>query len=175
MRRFGFLSWRTTRMRVLSVAAGALATVASLAAPSYAGIVNFGSGANQFGMTFVTIGNPGNAADTTGLPNPVGAVGYTYDIGKFEVSRAMVTAYNATPGVVQITLDSMTSFTGGTGANNPATGISWNEAARFVNWLNTQKGFAPAYKFTTGGFNDNIALWDQTANSIQFPIDVFRT
>jgi hypothetical protein len=87
-------------MRVLSVAAGALATVASLAAPSYAGIVNFGSGANQFGMTFVTIGNPGNAADTTGLPNPVGAVGYTYDIGKFEVSRAMVTAYNATPGVV---------------------------------------------------------------------------
>jgi hypothetical protein len=33
-------------MRVLSVAAGALATVASLAAPSYAGIVNFGSGAN---------------------------------------------------------------------------------------------------------------------------------
>ena len=152
-------------MRVLSVAAGALA---SLAAPSYAGIVNFGSGANQFGMTFVTIGNPGNAADTTGVPNSVGAVGYTYDIGKFEVSRAMVTAYNATPGVVQITLDSMTGFTDGTGANRPATGISWNEAARFVNWLNTEKGFAPAYKFTTNGFNDPIALWDENADPLDF-------
>jgi formylglycine-generating enzyme required for sulfatase activity len=152
-------------MRVLSVAAGALA---SLAAPSYAGIVNFGSGANQFGMTFVTIGNPGNAADTTGVPDPAGAVGYTYDIGKFEVSRAMVTAYNATPGVVQITLDSMTGFTDGTGANRPATGISWNEAARFVNWLNTEKGFAPAYKFTTNGFNDNIVLWDQAADPLDF-------
>ena len=152
-------------MRVLSVAAGALA---SLAAPSYAGIVNFGSGANQFGMEFVTIGNLGNAADTTGVPNSVGAVGYTYDIGKFEVSRAMVTAYNATPGVVQITLDSMTGFTDGTGANRPATGISWNEAARFVNWLNTEKGFAPAYKFTTGGRNDPIALWDATADPLDF-------
>ena len=155
-------------MRVLSVASGALATVASLAAPSCAGIVNFGSGANQFGMTFVTIGNPGNAADTTGLPNPVGAVGYTYDIGKFEVSRAMVTAYNATPGVVQITLDPMTGVSGGTGSNRPATGISWNEAARFVNWLNTEKGFAPAYKFTSGGFNDPIALWDATADPLDF-------
>ena len=165
MLRFGFLSWRTTRMRVLSVAAGALA---SLAAPSYAGIVNFGSGANQFGMTFVTIGNPGDAADTTGVPNSVGAVGYSYDIGKFEVSRAMVTAYNATPGVVQITLDSMSGMTGGPRAAMPATGISWNEAARFVNWLNTERGFAPAYKFTSGGFNDPIALWDETADPLDF-------
>lgn len=28
-----------------------------------------------------------------------------------------------------------------------------------MNWLNTSKGFSAAYKFTTGGFNDNIALW----------------
>jgi formylglycine-generating enzyme required for sulfatase activity len=50
----------------------------------------------------------------------------------------------------------------------PATGISWNEAARFVNWLNTEKGFAPAYKFTSNGFNDNIVLWDQTADPLDF-------
>jgi formylglycine-generating enzyme required for sulfatase activity len=119
-------------------------------------------------MEFKTIGNPNNTADTTGLPNPAGAVGYTYDIGKFEVSRAMVTAYNATPGVVQISLDPMSSTTGGTGPNRAATGISWNEAARFVNWLNTEKGFAPAYNFTSNGFNDNIALWDSTANPLDF-------
>ena len=58
------------------VAAGALATVASLAAPSFAAVVSFGSGGNQFNMEFVTIGNAGNAADTTGVPNPAGAVGY---------------------------------------------------------------------------------------------------
>jgi formylglycine-generating enzyme required for sulfatase activity len=28
-----------------------------------------------------------------------------------------------------------------------------------VNWLNTSNGFSAAYKFTTSGFNDNIALW----------------
>ena len=69
---------RWTRLSVLSVAAGALATVASMAAPSCAAVVSFGSGVgNTFNMEFVTIGNPGNAADTTGAPNPAGAVGYT--------------------------------------------------------------------------------------------------
>jgi hypothetical protein len=29
----------------------------------------------------------------------------------------------------------------------PATGVSWNEAARFVNWLNTSTGNKPAYQF----------------------------
>jgi len=147
-----------TSSRVLSVAAGALATVASLAASSQAGTITFGSGAgNTFDMTFVTIGNPGNAPDTTGAPNPAGSVGYTYDIGKFEVSRDMITKFNASQAL-QISLFDMTSF-GGNGANKPATGISWNEAARFVNWLNTSTGNQAAYKFTTSGVNDNIALW----------------
>ena len=159
MGRVELLSQRTTRSRILSVAAGALATVASLASPSHAGIVNFGSGGNTFGMEFVTIGNPNNAADTTGDPNPAGAVGYTYDIGKFEVSRDMINKYNLNPGVVAITLDSMSDITGGTGANRPATGITWNEAARFVNWLNTSTGNQAAYKFTSTGVNDDIALW----------------
>jgi len=138
-----------------------LVSVASLAAPSYAGTVTFGSGSNQFNMEFKTIGNPGNAADTDTNARPLnaGAVAYTYDIGKFEVSRDMVTKYNATSGVVAISLDPMTGITGGTGANKPATGISWNEAARFVNWLNTSTGGVAAYKFTTSGANADIAVW----------------
>ena len=163
MRHYEFLSWRTTRSRVLSVAAGALATVASLAAPSHAGTVTFGSGVgNTFDMEFKTIGNPNNTADTTGNPSPAGRVTYTYDIGKFEVSRDMITKYNANYGTANnlaITLDSMTGITGGTGANRPATGISWNEAARFVNWLNTSTGNQAAYKFTTSDVEGNIALW----------------
>lgn len=115
----------------------------------------FGGGA--FTMDFVTIGNPGNDADDT----LYGKVDYTYRMGVNEVSRGMIDAYNALipgHGGPTLTMSDMTSF-GGNGANRPATGVSWNEAARFVNWLNTSKGFSAAYKFTTSGFNDNIALW----------------
>lgn len=131
-------------------------------------VVSFGSGGSQFSMEFVTIANPGNAADATGLPNPAGAVGYVYNMGKYEVSRDMIDKANAPissgGGNLGITLQDMTPF-GGNGANRPATGISWNEAARFVNWLNTSSGFQPAYKFATQpgdvGYsaNENIALW----------------
>ena len=161
MRCFRLFHGRWTRMRVLSVAAGALAMVASMAAPSYAAVVSFGTGTNQFQMEFVTIGDTTNAADTTGSPDPAGAVGYEYGIGKFEVSRDMITKYNSNFGTANslaITMFDMTSF-GGNGANRPATGISWNEAARFVNWLNTSTGNQAAYKFTTSDVKGNIALW----------------
>lgn len=140
-----------TSSRVLSVAAGALVTVASLAAPSYAAVVSFGTGANQFNMEFVTIGNPGNAADSQGALHLAGAVGYEYGMGKFEVSQDMITKFNASQPL-QITHDNR-------GVNKPANYVSWNEAARFVNWLNTSTGNQAAYKFTTGGVNDDIALW----------------
>ena len=117
-----------------------------------------------FQMEFVTIGNPGNTADTTGSPNPAGRVTYTYGIGKFEVSRDIIDKYNLNFGngnSLAITLYDMegNGIVGGNGANKPATGVSWNEAARFVNWLNTSTGNQAAYKFTTSGVNDNIAFW----------------
>lgn len=108
-----------------------------------------------FTMDFVDIGNIDNAADDTGS----GAVGYNYRISMYEVSRGMIAAYNiALDGGPDITLFDL-AFAGGNGANRPASGVSWNEAARFVNWLNTSTGSVPAYNFTTGGANDNIALW----------------
>lgn len=127
-------------------------------------VVTFGSGANQFQMTFVPIGNPGNPPDTTGNPNPAGSVAYNYRMGKFEVSRDMVNKANE-EGNLGITLIDMTTY-GGNGASRPATGVSWNEAARFVNWLNISQGYSPAYKFAfqpgNGGYNpnENIQLWD---------------
>ena len=129
----------------------ALMIAATAYAPSFAGVVTFGSGANQFSMEFVTIGNPGNAADTTGAPNPAGAVAYEYGIGKFEVSEDMIDKFNASQSL-QITKDTR-------GTAKPATNVSWNEAARFVNWLNTSTGGFAAYNFTTGDVNDNIAVW----------------
>jgi formylglycine-generating enzyme required for sulfatase activity len=118
---------------------------------------SFGSGANQFTMDFVTIGNPGNAADTTGSPNPVGSVAYNYNLGKYEVSRDMITKANSA-GSLGITMYDMTNY-GGNGVNKPALGVTWYEAAKFVNWLNTNQGFQVAYKFDGSG---NFQLWSST-------------
>jgi sulfatase modifying factor 1 len=164
MRYFCLRHGRWIRSRVLCVTAGAFATIASMVTSSYAGTIIFGSDANTFSMEFVTIGNPDNAADTdiNALPLNAGAVGYTYDMGKFEVSRDMITKYNANFGTnnnLVITLNDMTSF-GGNGSNRPATGITWNEAARFVNWLNISTGNKEAYKFAVGSdIDSNIQLW----------------
>jgi hypothetical protein len=132
---------------------------AALAVSSHAQTINqnFGTGANAFTMDFVMIGNPGNAADTTGSPNPAGSVAYNYGLGKYEVSRDMVNKANAEGGL-GITLFDMTLL-GGNGVNRPATGTTWYEAAKFVNWLNTSTGYVAAYKFDASG---NFQLWSST-------------
>ncbi len=127
----------------------------------------FGSGDNSFDIEFVTIANPGNQPDTMGEPDPpfpTGSLSYVYRIGKYEISREMVEKANL-EGNLGLLLDPMDFVTGGPRPLMPATGLSWNEAARFVNWLNTSEGFSPAYKFSTQpGDNDyiansNIELW----------------
>jgi formylglycine-generating enzyme required for sulfatase activity len=127
--------------------------VAAVAACASAHADTFGSGENAFEIAFVTIGQPGNPADTTGDPNPAGSVGYEYRIGKFEVPEEAVRKANAASALagapLGITLDSR-------GPQKPATSRSWFEAARFVNWLNAEKGASPAYKFDAAG---NFQLW----------------
>ena len=110
---------------------------------------SFGTGGNAFTMDFVTIGNPNNPADTTGVPNPVGSVGYVYNLGMYEVSRDQIDKANSV-GSLGITYASNSST-----VNKPGTGISWYEAAKYVNWLNTNQGYQKAYNFVGGTF----ALW----------------
>ena len=141
------LQWSTALLLVLAWAGQAQTLVQT-----------FGSGADQFTLEFVAIGNPGNTADSSGAPNPAGSVAYTYNLGKYEVSRDMINKAN-TAGGLGITMADMSTYVGGNFASRAATGISWNEAARFVNYLNTSKGYQAAYNFTTGGSNDNITLW----------------
>ena len=93
-------------------------------------------------------------ADITGYPNPTGSVAYTYNVGKYEVSRDMIDKANLA-GSLGITMLDMSSR-GGNGANKPAMGISWFEAAKFVNYLNSNLGGAAAYKFDGSG---NFQLW----------------
>ena len=143
---------KSTKLSVLLLAALFCATYVDRAAAD-----TFGSGGNTFNIDFVNIGNPGNAADTTGSPNPAGSVSYSYRMGKFEISEQMIDKANADGGL------GITKTT--RGADKPATKVSWNEAARFINWLNTTSGSTVAYKFAVqpgqGGYsaNANIELW----------------
>lgn len=126
----------------------------------------FGSGTNTFTIDFMNIGDAGNATD---LPDPegagslAGAVPYNYRIGNYEISRDIIAKANAV-GDLQITMADWDSF--GDVGNRPATDVSWNEAARFVNWLNVSSGYSAAYKFDIqpGGAgysaNSDILLWE---------------
>src|SRR5688500_11126616 len=78
-------------------------------------------------------------------------------MGKFEIAEQMIGKANAL-AVLGITTSTR-------GPNKPAERVSWNEAARFVNWLDTSTGSTPAYKFAIQPgepdyvANTNIQLW----------------
>ena len=96
---------------------------------------------------------------------------------KYEVRRDFITKYNnefGTDNGLEFDMFDMSNF-GGNGADKPATGISWNEAARFVNWLNTSTGGYAAYNFTTGGVNDNISFWTPSDTEDYDPDNPFRS
>lgn len=58
----------------------------------------FGTGSNKFTLNFQTIGNAGNAADTTGY----GSVGYSYRIGTYSISQNQIDAAVAS-GLANVT------------------------------------------------------------------------
>ena len=119
-------------------------------------------------FTFVDVGDAGNAdyvegidwTSTGSLGDGKGGVDYDYQISKFAVKVCDIDVYNTDPinATRQITVTNTTGFN-----NNPAVGLTWNNCARFVNWLNEKEGEQPAYNFTTGGVNDNITVWDSTS------------
>jgi hypothetical protein len=119
----------------------------ALVTPAWCDI--FGSGVNTFEIEFVRIGSPGNPPDAN--PNPAGAVPYSYRMGKYEISEQMIDKANALGGL-GITKDTR-------GHDMPATSVTWYEAARFVNWLNTSTDSLPAYKFDGNG---EFQLWEPT-------------
>jgi len=106
----------------------------------------FGSGTNQFSIDFVQIGNAGNSNDTTGY----GGVPYSYRIGKYDISAQQITA------ALRI------------GANwlgdQPGT-INWYGAAAFVNWLNANAGYQPAYNLFLSNGVWHMGLWSTSPDS----------
>jgi hypothetical protein len=129
---------------------------------------NFSWPLNSFSMEFVRVGNPRNLANETyhagqslfygDYINQGGAVGYTYDIAKTEVSRVMVEKVNAETGLSGLITMQDLSGLGGNGPNRPATGLSWYDAAKFVNELNRAQDYGIAYK-TTGYTVPFLSEW----------------
>jgi hypothetical protein len=77
-------------------------------------------------------------------------VGYVYRIGKYEISDSLVNKANVA-GNLGITTSDPGYTPPSWGPNKPATHMTWYEAARFVNWLNTSTGHHPAYHFDEQG------------------------
>ena len=107
----------------------------------------FGSGSNTFSIDFTSIGNAGNAADTTGY----GAVGYNYSIGTYDISVNQLNAATSN-GVAGL-------GNGYWSGDQPAANVSWYQAAAFVNFLNTSTGHQAAYNLTYSGGAYTMALW----------------
>jgi sulfatase modifying factor 1 len=111
-------------------------------------------------IDWVTVGDPGNAADDT----TYGAVAASYQIGKYDVTIGQYTEFlNAVAASDPYSLyntgmatnlhiagisqtGSSGSYTysvinnGGDSANRPITYVSWFDAARFVNWMQNGQG-----------------------------------
>ncbi len=130
-------------------------------------------------IAWVTVGDPGNAADTTGY----GAVNYEYQIGKYDVTIGQYTAflnavattdtyslYNTSMGTNLnaagiLRTGSSGSYTysvinnGGDSSNRPITYVSWWDAARFSNWMANGQPTGAQSSTTTenGAYNVNGA------------------
>ncbi len=150
-----------TAMRGTAIKTAALAVLMGAPAAQAASVSFTG-----FTMDFVEIGDAGNGNDGASGSTAYGGVPYAYSMGTHEVSEAMIDSYNTNSGGPAITKDSR-------GANQPATSVSWNEAARFVNWLNTSQGHQAAYN-VSGGVNTDITLWSSADAWQQGGENLFR-
>ena len=102
------------------------------------------TGPNGVTLDVVNIGNTGNTNDvgTSGnFQTNFGGVSYNYRMGATEITQEAIT---------KSTNSGLTSVTAGDwiGAGQPATSVTWFEAASFVNWLNTSTGHQAAYDLT---------------------------
>lgn len=127
----------------------------------------FGQGTNTFEVVFVDIGDPENPSDPRSSfsnhwasPKPpgdarLGAVGYEYRIGKYEISNVMAEMANRLGNLLLSNSDA--DFTPSYwGPEKPVTFLDYEEMARLINWLNDTKGYHHAYNFDEFG---NWILW----------------
>jgi len=113
--------------------------------------------------SYVTIGHAGNDAQSASNRSHsesggdgYGAVGYTYQISKYQVTTAdWKTFYDASDIGKQGTFNSTYNYwndgTRNVGTTAPAVRISFHQAAQYCNWLTTGDAASGAYTINTSG------------------------
>jgi formylglycine-generating enzyme required for sulfatase activity len=132
------------RLPRVVLAVGVVALLGSLAVSAHAITIDW-----------LPVGDPGNAADTTGSPNPAGAVADSFQIMKFEFTNQQYTEflnsvaatdtyslYNAgmgnsnRGGITQMGVSGAYTYEVRTNmGNKPVNLVDWFAAARVSNWL----------------------------------------
>lgn len=133
----------------------------------------------------VTVGNPGNANNSL---NGLGAVGYSFSMGKFEVTQGQYAAFlNAVAASDPYGLYNsfMTSHVADRGIsrsgasrnyhyfainpNHPIADVTWGDAARFANWMaNGQPtGLEDATTTERGSYTLDGAITDAALQLVQ--------
>ena len=130
-------------------------------------VAALGSAAMAVNIETVHVGNPGNAADSTGC----GAVSYEYSIGKYEVTNAqyaeflnavadtdpnglynteMGSGWNDIGGITRDGSDGSYTYTARTNrGDRPVNYVSWYDTLRFANWLTNGQPSGPQANGTT--------------------------
>ena len=147
---------------------------------------------SQMSLDFVPVGDPGNAADTTGY----GSVPYAYQMGKYDVTIgqycqflnavAKTDAYGVydsgmatnIPSIGIARIGSPGSYSYWVGGSNdqgpdcPIFNVTWGDAARFCNWLQNGQPTGPQGTGTTetgayalNGATTSSALLSVTRNA----------
>ena len=146
--------------------------LAVMAFASVAQADTFGTGANQFTLDFVPISGDASAANGANISQySFGDPRYriftdpdsNYRMGMHEITTGHWSKFRESLGV-SVTGDPLEAYDGFKvylGIDVPSHGVSWYEAAQFVNWLNTSTGHHAAYSFTgTQGTSDYaLATW----------------
>lgn len=174
--------------RIMAVAA-LVAVCVPLVSVASGNVFDMGQGLTS--LETVRIGNPDNADDVYG--DGYGGVGYSYSIGKYEVTAGQYTAFlNAVAMTDTYGLFNLEMMDYGDGcdiqrngssgnyvysiaadwANRPVNYVSWGNAARFANWLHNGQPTGQQDLSTTengayylNGANDNSSLMAVTRKS----------
>jgi formylglycine-generating enzyme required for sulfatase activity len=166
-------------MRGLIASLAGLVVVVAGVARSEGQVPNvFNMPAGETSLQFVTVGNPGNAADSTGY----GAVPYTYRMGMYDVTTAQYcqflnavaqtdtygvyyagmgtdfpnnlgvnlgNSFSANIGISQSGSSGSYTYSVMGNGNMPVFDVSWGDAARFCNWLQNGQLSGPEGNGTT--------------------------
>jgi len=154
----------------------------------------------QTSLQFVTVGDPGNLADSashsgvgtnTSPGTGLGAVGYKYSIGVYDVTAAQYTAFLnavartdtyglyslsmsggfASCGISRLGLSGSYSYATINDSNYPVNYVSWGSAARFCNWLQNGQPVGNEGNGTTetGAYNMQGAVDDTYLSLVASP------